>query len=32
VAPFHSLVFPRMIRSIVEQAERLPRPSARIDP
>jgi uncharacterized protein YbjT (DUF2867 family) len=30
VAPFHALVFPRMIRRIVEQAERLPGPSDRI--
>jgi hypothetical protein len=32
VAPFHSLVFPHMIRSIVEQAENTPGPSARITP
>jgi uncharacterized protein YbjT (DUF2867 family) len=32
VAPFHSLVFPHMIRSIVEQAEHTPGPSARITP
>jgi uncharacterized protein YbjT (DUF2867 family)/uncharacterized protein YndB with AHSA1/START domain len=30
VAPFHSLVFPRMLKRIVEQAEHAPRPSATI--
>jgi len=32
VSPFHAVVFPRMIDGIVEQAERSPRPSARIAP
>jgi len=32
VSPFHEVVFPRMIDGIVEQAERSPRPSARIAP